>query len=396
MKNIIITGGELRNKGAQAMTFVAVDELKKRYPDHEVFLLSPMDFERPEEERSQYAFRFLPWEPIKFARAQKNPLLRAACLARNGKEYRATEEVYRNCDLMIDVSGYALGSVWSDVYCNTYLDHLEYAEAFRIPVYLMPQSFGPFDFRGDGAEKLHARIQRLLPGVKVICAREQEGFDALTKRYGLTNVQRKPDLVLNNRGVDRRNLFRDEPGLHIPEIRPGSVGIIPNGRIVDAIGEEAVLELYRSILSELAESGTTAYILSHATPDLALCRRIKEQMPGEDRVVHLEDDFSCLEFNEIVRHFRYVIASRFHSIVHAYKNDVPCISLGWAIKYRDLMAEFGQEEYALDVRDGIDASRASECIRRMEGRLEEEKKAIRNGLAEHQKENVFDILPEKL
>ena len=29
MRNIIITGGELFNKGAQAMTFVAVDELKK-------------------------------------------------------------------------------------------------------------------------------------------------------------------------------------------------------------------------------------------------------------------------------------------------------------------------------------------------------------------------------
>ena len=30
MKNIIITGGELFNKGAQAMTFITVDEMKKR------------------------------------------------------------------------------------------------------------------------------------------------------------------------------------------------------------------------------------------------------------------------------------------------------------------------------------------------------------------------------
>ena len=40
MRNIIITGGELFNKGAQAMTFVTVNELKKRFPDHQIYLLS--------------------------------------------------------------------------------------------------------------------------------------------------------------------------------------------------------------------------------------------------------------------------------------------------------------------------------------------------------------------
>ena len=84
MNNIIITGGELFNKGAQAMTFVAVDELRKRFPEHEVCLLSEMDLERPEEERRKYAFGFTGWYPIKFARCQKNPLLRLICKLRNG------------------------------------------------------------------------------------------------------------------------------------------------------------------------------------------------------------------------------------------------------------------------------------------------------------------------
>ena len=33
MRNIIIAGGGLVNKGAQAMTLICVCELKKRYPD---------------------------------------------------------------------------------------------------------------------------------------------------------------------------------------------------------------------------------------------------------------------------------------------------------------------------------------------------------------------------
>ena len=51
MKNIIITGGELFNKGAQAMTFIAVDEMKKRFPDHQILVLSEMDLQRSKEER---------------------------------------------------------------------------------------------------------------------------------------------------------------------------------------------------------------------------------------------------------------------------------------------------------------------------------------------------------
>ena len=86
MRNIIITGGELFNKGAQAMTFVAVDELKKRFPEHEIYLLSEMDLERPKAEREQYAFSFTGWYPIKFARCQKNLPLRLLCKVRKNNQ----------------------------------------------------------------------------------------------------------------------------------------------------------------------------------------------------------------------------------------------------------------------------------------------------------------------
>ena len=143
MRNIIITGGELFNKGAQAMTFVAVDEIRCRFPKHRIYVLSEMDMQRPESEKLQYAFKFMGWYPIKFARCQHNPLLRLLCRLRNGVELAEAEAIYKNCDAMIDISGYALGANWSDSNCHRYLDHLEFAQSFGIPVYLMPQSFGP-------------------------------------------------------------------------------------------------------------------------------------------------------------------------------------------------------------------------------------------------------------
>ena len=58
MGYILITGGNLINKGAQAMTFIAVDEIKRRFPDREVVVISDVDAARSDEELSRYRFLF--------------------------------------------------------------------------------------------------------------------------------------------------------------------------------------------------------------------------------------------------------------------------------------------------------------------------------------------------
>lgn len=60
-KYIAIVGGELFNKGAQAMTFTVINEMKDKYPDAEILLLSSMDYERPSEEKERYNFEILRW-----------------------------------------------------------------------------------------------------------------------------------------------------------------------------------------------------------------------------------------------------------------------------------------------------------------------------------------------
>lgn len=391
MRNIIITGGELFNKGAQAMTFIAVDELRRRFPDHKIYLLSEMDLARPEEEKEPFAFDFMGWYPLKFARCQSNSLLRFTCKLRNSKELQEAEDIYKHCDAMVDVSGYALGSNWSAATCNRYLDHLEFAQAFGIPVYLMPQSFGPFDF-GAERQALNARIQRLLPTAKVIFAREQEGYDALVNTYGLKNVRLAHDLVLGNKGIELANIFVSAPTLDLPEIRPNSVAVIPNSMNSSVSSQESVLELYTKAIHALLSQGKTVYLLSHSTVDSALCSKLKEPFLTNENVILLAQDFSCLEFNALVKKFDYLIASRFHSIVHAFKNGVPCIALGWATKYHDLLKLFDQEQYILDVRDKIGEEQIAAAIALMDAHYPDEAGKIQKGLAAVQKQNVFDVL----
>ena len=119
---------------------------------------------------------------------------------------------------------------------------------------------------------------------------------------------------------------------------------------------------------------------------------LKAHFDAIEAVILLEQDFSCLEFNELVQKFRYLVASRFHSIVHAYKNGVPCIAMGWATKYHDLLKLFGQEQYVFDVRIDTGTTNILEAIGQMDSCHAEESVKICAGLSAVQQTNVFDVL----
>ena len=109
-------------------------------------------------------------------------------------------------------------------------------------------------------------------------------------------------------------------------------------------------------------------------------------------MVLLDRDHSCMEFNELVKKFRFVVASRFHSIVHALKNGVPCVALGWAAKYENLMGLFGQEGYVFDLRKPLELSAVERAVADMAQNWQQEREKILATLPELQKENVFDCI----
>lgn len=392
MRNIIITGGELFNKGAQAMTFITVDEMKKRFTDHRIYVLSEMDLQRPKKEQEQYAFSFMGWYPLKFAKCQSNPILRSVCLLRNKKELMEAEAIYKNADLMVDISGYALGSNWSIATCNRYLDHLEFAKEFRIPVYLMPQSFGPFEFQGDEGKKIDRRIAELLPTVKAICVREKEGFQQLKERYHLKNVILTNDIVLNNRSINLKNVYRDKPEISLPDIMPGSIAVIPNQRNYEVGNESQVQNFYILMIKKLLQICPAVYLISHSSPDIHICKQLKTEFATESRVILIDKELNCIEFNEIVKKFHFIVASRFHAIVHAFKNNIPCIALGWATKYHELMKQFSQERYMLDVRQTISEDTINTTIDTMMNNRDSNSQIIEKMLRKLQEGNVFEII----
>lgn len=392
MRNIIIAGGGLVNKGAQAMTLISICELKNKFPDHRILLLAWNTSPEERKRHAIYDLELLAVPPLKFSDAAHNPLKKAMYALRYGKTFTEVDEIYRNTDLLIDVSGYALGSNWPEKVCNDYLDNIEHALAYDIPIYLMPQSFGPFDFQDEAGKRIEERIRKLLPRIKLICAREEEGYQELLGHYGLEkNTILCKDIVLASRIHDYTPALRKKPEYVLPEIPEQSMCVIPNVRVGDN-GVNDIEKLYRAAIEAGLAQGLTVYITYHSTQDKELCASLKAAFAEDNRVVLMEHDHSCIEFNELVKKFHFVAASRFHAIVHALKNGIPCIALGWAVKYIDLLNLFGQGQYMFDLRNEVNPEGIQTAITVMNQNFIAESKKIKAALPALQEENVFDLI----
>ena len=391
MRKILITGGELENKGAQSMTFITVDELKKRFPNHSIVMNSPFDVGKSKDIKDNYKFDIEVMGNVPPVLKQMSLKQRLYYLVKgyDSKSYTQTKKSYEDIDLLVDISGYGLGSDWSDDEVKMYLYRIMCAKYFGIKVILMPQSFGPFNYKGIRALRMNRLIRKVLKYPDVICAREQEGYDILTQKYGLNNVIKTYDIVLNNKSVDLSNIYVKVPKMFIPEIKENSVAIIPNRQNLNYCNEKNFYLIYKRIIDGLLQQNKNIYIITHSNIDRDICKSLSEI---SNKITYIDREISCIEFNQIVPKFDYVIASRYHSVVHSYKNAVPCITIGWATKYQELHDLFEQSEYFFDIRECVDLDSFMKKLDKMEKSHTNESRVILDKLRMIQDKNIFDIL----
>lgn len=399
-KTFLIYGASFTNKGAQAMLFTSVSELRARFPECRIL------FHTWKKIPADYQFETVFYDRAKISLLKKNPIywyprnLAVLLIRRRNdlKHYFIVRDQFKDIDAVIDVSGFALSSQFSYSISDNYLQMIELAKQYRIPVFLMPQSFGPFNYGEDHPEMIK-RIQKTLSYPVRIFAREQQGYLALHRDLGLLNVEKSADLVLQSKSIDLSAVFFDPkrvPVVSVPTTH--NVAIIPNIRTIDHGGadQEHLIELYRQIIQELSHSGFHVYLLRHSSEDLSVCQSVYDALDEKEAASLLVDDYDCIAFNEIIRQFDFVIGSRYHSIVHAYKNAVPAVVLGWAEKYRELVSMFGQEQYMFDICNCLPehVPVILKAVTDMEKSYEAEHQVIQSRLPEYQSGNCFQAITD--
>ena len=343
-KKYLIIGGGFHNNGAESMLYTLVSELKDREPGCEVFvgmnkvksdrILNDYNF-KIIENYTELRKRLLSFKTSfkDFIRGKKNEL----------------NDILNKIDVVFDISGFALSSQWGVEHSSRFLNVIKLAKRYRTKVILMPQSFGPFDY-GEHKIPLIKDIKKTLSKVDLIFCREKEGYELL-KELGLKNIELSTDMVLQ-RGKEYSNIIKNNVKLDIPEIKDNSVLIIPNERVHERMNHDNFMNIYKEVISHLLAKNMNVYISYYADDDVALAKEIANLINNAN--IHLLDKkYNCLEYEKIFSKFKFVISSRFHSVVHSYKNFVPCLVLGWAVKYKELCHSVNQDDIMFDCRENV-------------------------------------------
>jgi Uncharacterized conserved protein len=361
----LITGAQFGNKGAQSMLFVTVSELRRKHPECDIYYLPIDSVENyPDSILGKYRFHII----------------------RDGLNiYSQFYNLIPQLKAIIDISGYALSSKWN---CNYFITILMLAQNNNVPIYFMPQSFGPFDFEEDW----NARIKDGLLHASMIFAREKKGYDLLIQQYGLKNVRMSRDLVLQNHRIIIKNIYSKDLELKDYELKTNcNVAIVPNTRNYEFGNKDELLYIYKNIIAKLLEKEKNIYILAHSD-DEEICNDIYKICPDHEHVFLYKKELDCLEYSALVKGFQYIIASRYHAIVHSYKEIIPCVAIGWAEKYEELLSLFKQEKYVFDVRKKINVQKLMDAIEYMDKNWIQEKEKIKEILPMLQEENCFDVI----
>lgn len=387
---VIISGGELFNKGAQSMTLSVVSEVRKRYPKAEIALLSAPDARRDEGELKGYRFAILPWDLR--MKLRKFPLLN---LFIKNKYFTSEQEnemwkQVKNADLAIDVSGFCLSSQFGKARIVDYLTNLYFFKKFGIKTILFPQSFGPFEFEGPLSSVLVHFIKKLMSYPVKIFAREVDGQKHLNSLGIENNVSVALDTVLQTSKLQDELVFNGSQNNELPVLTKDSVCIVPNQKVYVKNKGNALPELYRSIIDKLLAANKTVYLLRHSFEDLDIIKQLKAMYADNDSVVALENDFNSLELTAIINQSQFLIASRYHAVVHAYKCQKPCLVLGWAIKYQELTHHFGQQQYCFDVRENMATENIISSLQNLIENVELESKNIADNAQRLKLGTLFD------
>ncbi|MGN0653405.1 MAG: polysaccharide pyruvyl transferase family protein [Oscillospiraceae bacterium] len=351
MRYVIITGASIENLGAESMTCIAIEYSQKRFPESEIIIAST----DKKGMQKKILYKVCKYQ---FPNAMDCHYRSLTGLILHEMSPDNYDDFYKyilpQTDLILDVSGYAFTTKFGIKTIYGYLNRIFLAKAFSVPIYIFSQSFGPVAYKNN-KEKILTEflLYKLLKYPEVIEVREKKGFSMLSK-YTKKNLVYKPDMVLMYNGVINYGLLRKEGYKHkAVDVAKNSIAIIPNQKIIEKtpVGKR-YMDILNTIITHLIRVGFNVSIIIHCKLDKDICEQLKNM--NEVNI----NEIDCTEYggslyNKIIGKFDFIVASRYHSIVHAYRQGVPALVLGWEEKYNELLSIMEQSKYMVDCRNDI-------------------------------------------
>ncbi|MEN9840101.1 MAG: hypothetical protein RL177_1580, partial [Bacteroidota bacterium] len=192
-------------------------------------------------------------------------------------------------------------------------------------VILLPQAFGPF------------RVPELRKEMAVIFKEADRVYvrDAVSLRH-VNGIHTGPNVLQT---PDFTNLVAPIVPKNAGEFAE-RVAIIPNIKMIEAVpkGGPGYIDTMAGIIAAIRKEGREPFLLLHeADKDVEVAKLINATQSVPMQVVA---ETHPLLIKGIIGASYAVVTSRFHGLVSALSQGVPCIATSWSHKYEELLAEY--------------------------------------------------------
>lgn len=337
--NIILSGIETKNKGAELMLYAILQEIERKFPKATVYIPRGRIFYKNGLEgiRTKVNITYLPCYKMEKT-------------LRLGKIYRVLHIPYtlmphtlmmNKVNYFLDASGFRFSDQFkmSSREAFSLKSQLSAYRGKGAKIIFLPQAFGPFE-----KETTKEVLSVLSSESTLIMPRESVSLKYIAESgvVDMKKVRKFTDFTSLVEGVfpSQYEYLRD------------GICIIPNKQMINkgAISMDNYLSLLKAIIDMAKKSGRVVYLLNHeGKNDELLCEDMKKELYNDIEYV---SGLNALEVKGMIASAYLVITSRFHGLASSLNSGVPSLATSWSHKYEELFKDYGLDaSYVLPLSD---------------------------------------------
>ncbi|NIJ54977.1 polysaccharide pyruvyl transferase family protein [Dyadobacter arcticus] len=334
MKNYIIElrGVEFHNKGAELMLHAILEKLRLELPEA-LFVMEKRGDASIANQRKVGIYTKLNMKKYGIDAAFWGNLVPSSMLKSIGFVLE------KDINIVLDGSGFAFGDFWGADKAGTRLaNHVERWSGEGKKIIMLSQAFGPFK-----EPLLRAKMATILNNTQLVFARDKYSYKYIRDiKAKQSHVYLRPDFTNLISGILPSNF----------DSAKCEFAIIPNNKLLESStfkSRELYIEFLTTIISTIQKRGKNPFFLIHeGVKDLKIAEETNESLNEIIPVLTVENP---LEVKGIIGNSVGVVTSRFHGLVSALSQGVPCLCVGWSHKYLALMEDYEYSEGLIDPRN---------------------------------------------
>ena len=231
--------------------------------------------------------------------------------------------------------------------------HIFLASRLGKPVYMMPNSLGPFE-----GPMVRWIVKKALGKCSLVSARESISRDMSARELGIEPVL-SPDLAFN---LQPSLLNKDEvfSKFDIPLDRKVVAITVRPYRFPNASDPKAAYDLFKHEVADfiqwLYSRGYIAVLVNHTLAvnshenDYACITDIASMLPNERYRVISNPEYDCRDLKCLYSFCDYIVGTRFHSVIFSLASGVPGLAISYVgNKSVGIMSDIGLSDYVLHI-----------------------------------------------